>query len=98
MKMQDYLIWLTFSATPPSVFTVHIVPSFGMGARVKGKQEPDAVSLKELLMKNLASASTSPKWIDQIIDETKTRGYKSLMETQVRLTDEAAKNLGWEND
>jgi hypothetical protein len=94
--MQDYIIWLTFSATPPSVFTIHIVPGYGMGAIVKGKREPDQASFKELLMKNLATLATSPKWIDEIIDETKTTGYKSLMETQIKLSDEAAKNLGWE--
>jgi hypothetical protein len=95
--MQDYIIWLTFSATPPGIFTIHIVPGYGMGAIVKGKRDSDEASFKELLMKNLANTTTS-KWIDEIIDETKTKGYKSLMETKIRLSDGAAKNLGWEED
>jgi hypothetical protein len=96
--MQDYLIWLTFSATLPSIFIVHSVPSRGLGERVKGERETDESAFKELLIHNLANASTSPKWILQIIDEAKTRGFKSLMETKIRLSDEAARNLGWEED
>jgi hypothetical protein len=57
--MQDYIIWLTFSATPPSVFTIHIVPGYGMGAIVKDKRVQDEASFKELSMKNLATPAKS---------------------------------------
>jgi hypothetical protein len=98
--MQDYMIWLTFSAAPPqhSLFTIHIVPGYGMGSIVKGKQESDESSLKKLLMENLANSLTSPAWITKIIDDAKADGFRSLMETKIVLSDEAAKNLGWTKD
>jgi hypothetical protein len=89
--MTNYMIHLTSPATPPGLFTLHIVPSEGEGAIMRGTEYEDEDVLRQLLIRCL------PKDIivDNVIKMAREEGICDLRERPIPLSDECAKTLGW---
>jgi hypothetical protein len=92
---QAYMIKITFPADPPYLYTLYIAPLDGSEAPFRETKYENESALRRDLIANLPLGANPGAKADKVIHTVNTTGEYDMNQVPLRLSNDAARNLGW---